>query len=146
MVSLYVFDVGDESLSLILMQNIYDGMYRSQRVCLKVLKVLTSGDPARVAKVCCANIVVIQTSSINQAFCRKALLWRQLHHPRILPLLCMTPYTRPRFCLVSPWMHNGNVNQFLRKHPTSDKLKMVSIGPHIPHAYETNESTHSSPR
>lgn len=51
-VSLYVFDVGDESLSLNLTQDIYDGTYRSQRVCLKVLRVFTSDDPVQAAKVC----------------------------------------------------------------------------------------------
>ncbi|KAK0472886.1 kinase-like domain-containing protein [Armillaria novae-zelandiae] len=38
------------------------------------------------------------------------MVWRQLHHPYILPLLGMNEdLFRPRFCLISPWMHHGNI-------------------------------------
>lgn len=47
--------------------------------------------------------------------CREALLWKQLRHPNILPLLGVDPnYFLGRLCLVSPWVHNGNIAHYMQ--------------------------------
>ena len=51
------------------------------------------------------------TSSM-QAFCREAIVWRQLKHRHILPFLGVDRFAFPsRLCMVSPWMPYGNINQ-----------------------------------
>ncbi|KAJ7367154.1 hypothetical protein DFH08DRAFT_836665 [Mycena albidolilacea] len=50
-------------------------------------------------------------------FGREALLWRQLSHPNILPFFGLY-YLDSRLCLVSPWMENGDLVQFLKKAPS----------------------------
>jgi serine/threonine protein kinase len=48
--------------------------------------------------------------------CKEALLWRQLSHPHILPFLgtdTETFATRNALCLVSPWMQNGTLKQYI---------------------------------
>lgn len=66
---------------------------------------------------------------IFQAFRQEALLWRQLDHPRILPLLGIDTGMSPHFCMVSPWMEHNNVNRFLESNPKHNRLKMVSMLP-----------------
>ncbi|KAF9001402.1 kinase-like protein [Hymenopellis radicata] len=83
---------------------------RSQTpVCLKVLRVFGNN-----------------VDKILKAFCHEALLWRQLRHPRLLPFLGVVDDLFPHsFCLVSPWMENGNIMQFLIKNPTHDRFQSV---------------------
>jgi serine/threonine protein kinase len=48
--------------------------------------------------------------------CKEALLWRQLSHPHILPFLGIDTETfasRNALCLVSPWMQNGTLKQYI---------------------------------
>ncbi|KAG7096405.1 hypothetical protein E1B28_003848 [Marasmius oreades] len=48
---------------------------------------------------------------------REAIIWRQLKHPNVLPFLGIyyLDGNREDVCLVSPYMVNGNLAQFLRK-------------------------------
>ena len=34
---------------------------------------------------------------------------------------------RDQFCMVSPWMENGNVLSYTRKNPEANRLRLVSI-------------------
>lgn len=66
------------------------------------------------------------SSSAFKAFGREALIWRQLSHPNLLPFLGLY-YVENRLCLVSPWMSNGHVLQFLENAPPdTDRLSLVS--------------------
>ncbi|KAG9227793.1 hypothetical protein CCMSSC00406_0000561 [Pleurotus cornucopiae] len=55
------------------------------------------------------------------------LIWRQLCHPNILPLMGLyIPNDSPsRLCLVSPWMENGNVHQYLTKYPCANRAELL---------------------
>ncbi|KAK7027431.1 hypothetical protein VNI00_015267 [Paramarasmius palmivorus] len=52
-------------------------------------------------------------------YLREAIIWRQLRHPNVLP--CLGLYylddTQQRICLVSPWMENGNLVEYIQSHP-----------------------------
>lgn len=56
------------------------------------------------------------------------MLWAQLSHPNVLPFygIYRLGDTRNRIGLVSAWMHNGNVNEFLEKNPDTDRRLLVS--------------------
>jgi serine/threonine protein kinase len=56
--------------------------------------------------------------------------WRQLSHPNVLPFYGVFHLNnnRSRVCLVSPWMENGNIIQFLKKNPEVDRIPLVSEG------------------
>ncbi|EEB94487.1 hypothetical protein MPER_06690, partial [Moniliophthora perniciosa FA553] len=77
-----------------------------QVVCLKVVKLYLTSDIEKVLK----------------KFVREAIVWRQLDHPNLLPFLGLYYLTssRQRLCLISPWMENGNLVQFLERTPRSD--------------------------
>ncbi|KAK7055199.1 kinase-like protein [Favolaschia claudopus] len=62
---------------------------------------------------------------IHLKFCREALIWKDLKHPHILPLIGIDRDSFPDFmCMVSPWMEHGTVIDYLKKygHDIVDKL------------------------
>ncbi|THU93879.1 kinase-like protein, partial [Dendrothele bispora CBS 962.96] len=73
--------------------------------CLKMVKVYGESDIQILLK----------------EFLKEAILWRQLDHPNVLPFLGLYFLNdhKQRLCLISPWMENGNVKQYLNK--PSDK-------------------------
>lgn len=52
-------------------------------------------------------------------------MWRTLRHPNVLPLLGVTMIDR-RFVMVSEWMDNGNINEFLKNNADADRVELVS--------------------
>ncbi|ESK91868.1 TKL/TKL-ccinproteinkinase [Moniliophthora roreri MCA 2997] len=83
-----------------------------QVVCLKVCKMYLMSDVKRLLK----------------DYVREAIVWRQLKHPNVLP--CLGLYylddTQERLCLVSPWMENGNLMEFLRAHSENvDRFQLM---------------------
>ena len=51
-------------------------------------------------------------------------MWKALCHPNVLPLLGVT-MTDTRFVMVSEWMANGNINQFVKTNIDADRLGLV---------------------
>ena len=54
------------------------------------------------------------------------MTWKSLKHPNVLPLVGVT-MTESMFAMVSEWMVNGNVNQFVGTHPNADRLGLVGF-------------------
>ena len=59
-----------------------------------------------------------------QVFCKEFVTWRALRHPNIVPLLG-AKMTRTQFTMVSEWMVNGNVNEFVKKYPHVNRFELV---------------------
>ena len=53
-------------------------------------------------------------------------MWSALRHPNVLPLLGAT-ITGLQFVMVSEWMANGSINEFLKSHPDADRLGLVGF-------------------
>ena len=60
------------------------------------------------------------------------MTWKTLQHPNILPLIGVT-VSEAHFAMVSEWMANGNVNEFVKETPDANRLKLVGSSFHIPH-------------
>ncbi|KAK1232887.1 hypothetical protein PQX77_003955 [Marasmius sp. AFHP31] len=68
-------------------------------VCLKVVKIYLHSDMKR----------------LSNEYMREAILWRQMKHPNLLPFLGIYQFEcHQQLCLISPWMDNGNLVQYLR--------------------------------
>ena len=52
------------------------------------------------------------------------MTWKTLRHPNILPLIGVT-MSETKFAMVSEWMANGNINQFVKAHPGANRLELV---------------------
>ena len=61
-----------------------------------------------------------------QGFCKEVVAWSSLRHPNVLPLLGAT-MTDTQFVMVSEWMENGDINEFVGAHPDADRLGLVCV-------------------
>ncbi|KAH7925401.1 kinase-like protein [Leucogyrophana mollusca] len=91
--------------------DIYKGKVAGQAIAIKVMRVY--------------NATAIEGAI--KVFSREAVLWRQLSNPNVLPFygVYRSPETASKLCLVSPWMENGNITQYLEKTPTADRRPLV---------------------
>ncbi|KIK53364.1 hypothetical protein GYMLUDRAFT_179072, partial [Collybiopsis luxurians FD-317 M1] len=81
--------------------DIWHGRLNEKPVCVKVLR-----------------LTIEQDEKARDEIRKVALVWRQLHHPNILPLLGVNAdLFHPSFCLISPWMENRDVITFLKRNP-----------------------------
>ena len=59
-----------------------------------------------------------------QRFCKEFVTWKALRHQNVLPLLGVI-MTGTQFAMVSEWMTNGNINQFVTAHQDANRFKLV---------------------
>ncbi|KAJ7100146.1 kinase-like domain-containing protein [Mycena belliarum] len=89
--------------------DIWKGLVRGQSVSVKIMRLFRDAD----------------VKAALQEFGREALIWRQLSHPNLLPFFGLY-YLDSRLCLVSPWMSNGHVLEFLQNAPPdTDRLSLI---------------------
>ncbi|KAF9065339.1 kinase-like domain-containing protein [Rhodocollybia butyracea] len=66
-----------------------------------------------------------ERETLLKALSKEVLLWRQLNHPNILPFLGVnTEMFSPTFCIISPWMFNGDIISYTQKHPLDLDMKL----------------------
>ena len=51
------------------------------------------------------------------------MIWKRLEHPNIVPFLGITS-TPPQ--LISEWVPNGDLIEYVKKHLSADRLRLVS--------------------
>ncbi|KZO97472.1 kinase-like protein [Calocera viscosa TUFC12733] len=62
---------------------------------------------------------------------REAFTWHRLDYPNIVPFLGIADYAKvcpggfPQLCLVSPWMSDGNVMEYLRANPSISPFPLL---------------------
>jgi len=61
-----------------------------------------------------------------QRFCKEVITWKALHHPNVLPLLGVTMVDK-HFAMVSEWMVNGSINQFIMVHRDVNRFELVGF-------------------
>ncbi|KAJ7440163.1 kinase-like domain-containing protein [Mycena latifolia] len=89
--------------------DIWKGLVRGQSVSVKIMRLFRDAD----------------VKAALQEFGREALIWRQLSHPNLLPFFGLY-YLDSRLCLVSPWMSNGHVLEFLKNAPPdTDRVSLI---------------------
>ena len=103
-------------------------------MCLKVLRVFASTlDQNKIFKVVQVTYPLQNLLIFLQECCQEAVIWKQLKHNHILPFIGVnTELFSPSFCLISPWMSNGNVIDYLRqlekvKHSNVSQLALDAV-------------------
>jgi len=61
-------------------------------------------------------------------FCKEVVTWNALRHPNVLPLLGVA-MGDSQFAMVSEWMGNGNINEFVKAHRDANRFELV--GTHL---------------
>ena len=59
-----------------------------------------------------------------QRFCKEVVAWKALRHQNVLPLLGVTMSSN-QFTMVSEWMLNGNINEFVKVHRDANRFELV---------------------
>ncbi|KAK1219992.1 hypothetical protein PQX77_017264 [Marasmius sp. AFHP31] len=85
----------------------------SELVCLKVVKVYLKSN----------------LEQLTNEYLREAILWRQMKHPNVLPFhgIYRLEHTQ-QLCLISPWMDNGNLVEFLKATKREDVNHYTLVG------------------
>jgi len=100
------------------------------KVAVKALRFAPDDDRNKTTKVMTFSVgrspgISRGTRSHLQRFCKEVLLWKHLNHPNILTFYGAST-NQNRFCMVSPWMENGNILNYTRKYPEINRLRLVS--------------------
>ena len=54
------------------------------------------------------------------------MTWKSLHHPNVLPLLGVT-MSNNQFAMISEWMVNRNINEYIKAHRDVNRFKLVGF-------------------
>jgi hypothetical protein len=102
--------------------------YRGREVAVKTLRICTTSDLQTIIHVGCWQLSVSCAiiDRIAQRFCKEFVSWKALRHPNVLPLVGVI-MTEDEFAMVSDWMSNGNINQFVREHQDANRFELVSF-------------------
>jgi serine/threonine protein kinase len=106
--------------------DVWKGSYQGQQVAIKVIRTYTTGDLAKVKKVS-PDLLNFVHYGLNrhQRFYKEVLVWKQLRHPNVLPFQGVATSLFP-FCMVSHWMANGNIVEYIEMYDGADRLLLVS--------------------
>jgi hypothetical protein len=116
--------------------NVLKHIHQGQEVAVKTLRISASIDSQAITYVGCQECFVpyaiIDTLTITvQRFCKEFVLWNTLRHANVLPLIGVI-LTETEFTMVSEWMPDGNINQFVKEHQGVNRFGLVSSPSNLP--------------
>ncbi|KAG6908793.1 hypothetical protein DXG01_003322 [Tephrocybe rancida] len=93
------------------LRKFYTICYQGKAICLKVPR----------------GHHYLDYSSLQKLFSREAVIWGQLRHPNILPFYGIHHLSDPNgsMCLVSPWIANGDIYEFLKTRPHVHRTPLI---------------------
>ena len=105
------------------------GEHQGHPVAIKHLKIGAKDEFDKVFKVSDRTNQVYHDHLISaQRLCREVLIWKHLSHPNILPLLGVSVSKNPRhFRIISEWIPNGNVTDYINFNPEANRLRLVRL-------------------
>ena len=112
---------------------VWKGTFQGQQVAVKFLGPYATSNASQHVKVSFSIFLqrFVPKLIFFQKIFQETLIWRQLRHINVLPFLCLHHPEKDssRLGLVSPWMQNGNLQEFLRRVSGEDRLRpsLVSL-------------------
>ncbi|KXN92901.1 hypothetical protein AN958_08045, partial [Leucoagaricus sp. SymC.cos] len=91
---------------------IYKGSFEGQKVCVKAVRFDESASKA---------------NKLLRAQVGELALLAHISHPNIIPLYgaFLSAEPNPRICIVSPWMENGDLVDYLRNFPLTSRIPLM---------------------
>ena len=115
----------------------WKGVYQGRSVAVKALRVYLTSDFDKVRKVRSllwySGHWTDKLTIFVQRFCKEVMIWKMLRHPNVLPLLGVKMEDQ-QFVMVSEWMENGNINEFIKAHEDIDRIELVGFVPAVGYA------------
>jgi len=108
--------------------DVWEGICNDKRVAIKALRVYKRDDIQNVRKV--SHHIQYYLSPAppvdcrHQVFCKEVVIWKRISHPNVVPFLGVSEAPTP-LCMVSEWMPNGNVRDYVGKNPEASRLQLV---------------------
>ncbi|KXN85914.1 PAB-dependent poly(A)-specific ribonuclease subunit PAN3 [Leucoagaricus sp. SymC.cos] len=95
---------------------IYQGTFEGQTVCVKAVRVFDTS-PRTDAKV----------KRLLRAQAGELVLLAHISHQNIIPLYgaYLSAEPKPKICIVSPWMENGDLVDFLKRYPNTPPIPLM---------------------
>lgn len=75
----------------------------------------------KVIRVCAGD-----QNKIANSLIKEARIWETLNHPNVLPFFGLSYDAERRPALISPWMENGNVLEYMRRNPDTSRIQLIS--------------------
>ena len=95
-------------------------------MCIKAFRTQTATKPERIKRVRGGSLSrSMGELNLNKRFYREIVGWKHLSHPNVLPFLGVSESLFP-FSIISPWLQNGNILEYTRRHWRVDRLRPVS--------------------
>ena len=109
---------------------VWKGEHQGREVAVKVIKMYKTSNVAKITRVGSAsrNACIDLLTLVMQRFCKEVMTWKALHHQNVLPLLGVTMGNN-QFSMVSEWMVNGNINEFIKAHRDANRFELVGTYP-----------------
>ena len=107
--------------------DVWEGIRNGELVAVKALRIFKEDDIQKAKKVTRTMLPTPLTPTANyhlQVFCEEVATWRWVSHPNVVPFLGVSGVYAP-LCVVSEWMPNGNVRDYIGKNPETSRLQLA---------------------
>ena len=105
--------------------------YKGRNVAVKVLRMYSTSDLAKIRRVgphILSQVSVGRLILGMQGFCREVVTWAALRHPNVLSLLGIV-MDNDQLAMMSEWMTNGNIREFVGTHREANRFELVRSRP-----------------
>jgi serine/threonine protein kinase len=115
--------------------DIWKGQLDGRQVCIKAFRTQAAANLDKIKRVRgrVPNRGWPQSDN-NQRFYREIIGWKYVVHQNVVPFSGISE-TLFSFCIVNPWLPNGNILEYTRKNKRVNRLKLVSD---LPGSSQTN--------
>ncbi|KXN86678.1 TOM1-like protein 2 [Leucoagaricus sp. SymC.cos] len=107
---------------------IYKGEHGGRSVCVKAVRRFDGDVDQRTLRVSILTPWLGLGPNLDiKAHAGELIIWAHLSHPNILPFqgIFLSNEQSPRVCIVSLWMENGDLQQYLKTFPDSPRTPLV---------------------
>ena len=114
--------------------DVWRGKHHDRDVAIKVLRTYSDSDLRKIVGVRTGCTLFPHADVLTepvQRFCKEVVTWKTLRHPNVLPLIGVM-MSEAHFAMVSDWMVNGNINDFVKEHPDVNRLDLVGCSFNVP--------------
>jgi hypothetical protein len=102
--------------------DIWKGKYRGQAVCIKAVRETEQNSLREIERMC--GCFLYQRCTERTSYETFRSRHKPISHPNVLPIIEVSK-TSPPFCVMSPWMPDGNITQYTQMNPGANRLMLV---------------------